>query len=101
VCYRQNQQTSYSTSAFLFSVSSYPCIEKNTEIMDTCINDLGMVNNTVKLQTKKEMAAELGISYRTVERWYNSGYIKCIRIGGRIFFPYTEVYRSGIGSSSR
>lgn len=53
VCYRQNQQTSYSTSAFLFSVSSYPCIEKNTEIMDTCINDLGMVNNTVKLQTKK------------------------------------------------
>lgn len=74
---------------------------KNTEIMDTCINDLGMVNNTVKLQTKKEMAAELGISYRTVERWYNSGYIKCIRIGGRIFFPYTEVYRSGIGSSSR
>ena len=52
--------------------------------MDTCINDLGMVNNTVKLQTKKEMAAELGISYRTVERWYNSGYIKCIRIGGRI-----------------
>ena len=67
--------------------------------MDTCINDLGMVNNTVKLQTKKEMAAELGISYRTVERWYNSGYIKCI--GGRIFFPYTEVYRSGIGSSSR
>ena len=55
--------------------------------MDTCINDLGMVNNTVKLLTKKEMAAELGISYRTVERWYN------IRIGGRIFFPYTEVYR--------
>ena len=48
--------------------------------MDTCINDLGMVNNTVKLQTKKEMAAELGISYRTVERWYNSGYIKCIRL---------------------
>ena len=44
--------------------------------MDTCINDLGMVNNTVKLQTKKEMAAELGISYRTVERGYNSGYIK-------------------------
>lgn len=61
--------------------------------MDTCINDLGMVNNTVKLLTKKEMAAELGISYRTVERWYNSGYIKRIRIGGRIFFPYTEVYR--------
>ena len=23
--------------------------------MDTCINDLGMVNNTVKLLTKKEM----------------------------------------------
>lgn len=61
--------------------------------MDTCIDDLGMVNNTVKLLTKKETAAELGISYRTVERWYNSGYIKRIRIGGRIFFPYTEVYR--------
>ena len=59
--------------------------------MDTCINDLGMVNNTVKLQTKKEMAAELGISYRTVERWYNSGYIKCIRIGGRILSLYRSV----------
>lgn len=47
--------------------------------MDTCIDDLGMVNNTIKLLTKKEMAAELGISYRTVERWYNSGYIKRIR----------------------
>ena len=33
----------------------------------------------------------LGICYRTLERWYNSGYIDRIRIGGRIYFPKKEL----------
>lgn len=41
---------------------------------------------------KKCAARILGVCYRTLERWYNSGYIDCIRIGGRVYFPmqYTE-----------
>ena len=35
----------------------------------------------------------LGICYRTLERWYNSGYIDRIRIGGRIYFPKKELLR--------
>ena len=100
-CYKTKSADVLFDVCFLFSVSSYPCSKKNTEIMDTCIDDLGMVNNTVKLLTKKEMAAELGISYRTVERWYNSGYIKRIRIGGRIFSLIPKCTASGIVSSLR
>lgn len=34
-----------------------------------------------------------GVCYRTLERWYNSGYIDCIRIGGRVYFPKKELLR--------
>lgn len=42
---------------------------------------------------KKCAARMLGICYRTLERWYNSGYIDRIRIGGRIYFPKKELLR--------
>lgn len=42
---------------------------------------------------KKCAARILGICYRTLERWYNSGYIDCIRIGGRVYFPKKELLR--------
>ena len=35
---------------------------------------------------KKCAARILGVCYRTLERWYNSGYIDCIRIGGSKVF---------------
>lgn len=43
--------------------------------------------------SKKCAASILGICYRTLERWYNSGYINRIQIGGRIYFPKTELLR--------
>ena len=61
--------------------------------MDTKFDEVGTFDEETKLLSKKEMAAELGVSYRTIERWFNSGYLKRIRIGGRIFFTYSEVYR--------
>lgn len=42
---------------------------------------------------KKCAARVLGVCYRTLERWYNSGYIDCIRIGGRVYFPKKELLR--------
>uniref|UniRef100_UPI003FD8616E helix-turn-helix domain-containing protein n=1 Tax=Alistipes putredinis TaxID=28117 RepID=UPI003FD8616E len=42
---------------------------------------------------KKCAARILGVCYRTLERWYNSGYIDCIRIGGRVYFPKKELLR--------
>ena len=47
----------------------------------------------VRLLSKKQMASELGVSNRTIERWDSIGYIQCIRIGGRVYFSYTEVVR--------
>lgn len=40
---------------------------------------------------KKCAARILGVCYRTLERWYNSGYIDCIRIGGRVYFPTQRI----------
>ena len=61
--------------------------------MENVINDVSLLGDDVKLYTKKEMAAVFGVTYRTIERWYNSGYINRIRIGGRIYFSSSEVYR--------
>jgi excisionase family DNA binding protein len=47
----------------------------------------------VTLFSKKQAAAEFGVCYRTIERWLASGYIKQIRIGGRVYVPYSEIYR--------
>ncbi len=56
-------------------------------------NNQSPAGESFRLLTKKEMAAEFGVCYRTIERWHNSGYITCIRIGGRIYFSYAEVVR--------
>ena len=61
--------------------------------MENVINDVSLLGTNARLLSKKEMAAEIGVSYRTIERWYRNGYINRIRIGGRIFFSYSEVYR--------
>ena len=50
--------------------------------------------NLQELYVAKKCAARmLGVCYRTLERWYNSGYIDRIRIGGRIYFPKKELLR--------
>jgi len=61
--------------------------------MDTIINDRSLLDGGRKLLSKKQAAAELGVSYRTIERWYNCHYINYVRIGGRIFISYSEIYR--------
>lgn len=61
--------------------------------MEDHINDVSILASDVKLLTKKEIAAEFGVTCRTIERWYANGYIKRIRVGGRIYFASTEVYR--------
>jgi DNA-binding transcriptional MerR regulator len=53
----------------------------------------GASGTTVRLLSKKQMAAEMGVCYRTIERWDTSGYIRRIRIGGRVYFSYAEVVR--------
>ncbi len=53
----------------------------------------GAAGTTVRLLSKKQMAAEMGVCYRTIERWDSSGYIRRIRIGGRVYFSYMEVVR--------
>lgn len=61
--------------------------------MDTNTNDNGVFGGSNKLFTKKEAAAELGVTYRTIERWYNCNYINYVRIGGRVFISYAEIFR--------
>lgn len=61
--------------------------------MDTIISDRRILDGGRKLFSKKEAAAELGVSYRTIERWYNMNYINYVRIGGRVFISYSEIYR--------
>lgn len=41
---------------------------------------------TENLVNKKQAAMQLGIHYRTIERWYNRGMLDRYRIGGRIYF---------------
>lgn len=43
--------------------------------------------------TKRSAAKLLGISYRTIERWYIMGYINRVEIGGRIYFHRQELVR--------
>lgn len=43
--------------------------------------------------TKRSAAKLLGISYRTLERWYLQGYINRVELGGRIYFHRQELVR--------
>ncbi len=61
--------------------------------MDSIINDASLLGMGAKLLSKKQAADEFGIAYRTLERWYNCGYISYVRIGGRVFVSYAEIYR--------
>jgi hypothetical protein len=61
--------------------------------MDSIISDTGILGIGKNLISKKQAAAEFGIHYRTLERWYNFGYISYIRLGGRVFVSLTEILR--------
>ncbi len=61
--------------------------------MDSIINDASLLGKGSKLLSKKQAAAEFGVTYRTIERWYNCGYLNYVRIGGRVFVSYAEIYR--------
>lgn len=61
--------------------------------METIINDTGILEGGRKLLSKKQAAAEFGVSYRTIERWYNCNYINYVRIGGRVFISFAEIFR--------
>jgi hypothetical protein len=69
-----------------------PEIIKST-FMDSIINDASLLGKGTKLLSKKQAAAEFGVTYRTIERWYNCGYLNYVRIGGRVFVSYAEIYR--------
>lgn len=53
----------------------------------------GIYDDNAKLLTKDQAAAVLGISYRTIERWRNNRYIRLVRVGSRMYVPYSEIYR--------
>ena len=59
--------------------------EPMCEVSDIRLDDLYV--------SKKCAARMLGVCYRTIERWYNMGYIERVRIGGRIYFSKNEVLR--------
>lgn len=61
--------------------------------MDSIINDTSLLGEGSKLLSKKQAAAEFGVTYRTIERWYNCGYLNYVRIGGRVFVSYAEIFR--------
>ena len=61
--------------------------------MHSVISDKHLQGQDVRLFSKKQAAAELGVCYRTIERWLASSYICQIRLGGRVYIPYSEIYR--------
>lgn len=71
-------------------------LNREIEQLRRSIEKLGSMQD-IDLQelyvAKKCAARILGVCYRTLERWYNSGYIDCIRIGGRVYFPKKELLR--------
>ena len=80
----------------LFCILPFPnfvAVTPKAQSMETRIVGNGSAGETVRLLSKKQMAAEFGVCYRTIERWDSSGYIRRIRIGGRIYFSYAEVVR--------
>jgi hypothetical protein len=53
----------------------------------------GSAGAIVRLLSKKQITAELGVSNRTIDRWGFSCYIRRIFIDGRIYYSYAEVVR--------
>lgn len=53
-----------------------------------------MVMSSERLLRPSEVCRLLGVSYSTLRRWINEGYIRAIRtIGGKYRIPYSEVER--------
>lgn len=57
------------------------------------ISDMSEISLSELYVAKKCAARFLGICYRTIERWQRQGYIECVRIGGRVYYPRTELLR--------
>jgi excisionase family DNA binding protein len=43
--------------------------------------------------TKKQAAACLGVTVRTIDNWRNKGILSCLNIGGIVRFPAEEFER--------
>ena len=52
-----------------------------------------MIGHKMKLFTKKETIAVLGVTVRTIERWTTAKYIKSIKIRSRRYYPESEIDR--------
>ncbi len=81
------------TLIVIFPVANFVFETKSTFVMDSIISDTGILGIGKKLISKKQAAAEFGIHYRTLERWYKFGYISYVRLGGRVFVSLTEILR--------
>ncbi len=63
-----------------------------------------MVSFEEEYISKNRAAKMIGVSSRTIDRWSIEGYIKRIRVGGRIYFQreevlrVTQLYNFGIGA---
>ncbi len=63
-----------------------------------------MVSFKEEYISKNRAAKMIGVSSRTIDRWSIEGYIKRIRVGGRIYFQreevlrVTQLYNFGIGA---
>ena len=50
-----------------------------------------MENTKSNLLTRREVAAKLRVSPRTLKRWRDSGIVKCIKIGNTIRYKQDEI----------
>lgn len=63
-----------------------------------------MVSFEEEYISKNRAAKMIGVSPRTIDRWSIEGYIKRVRVGGRIYFQreevlrVTQLYNFGIGA---
>jgi hypothetical protein len=76
----------------LLPIPNFAFVIPKAQSMDTR-NGNGSAGETVRLLNKKQIAAEIGVSGRTIDRWGFSGYIRRIIIGGRIYYSSAEVIR--------
>ncbi len=53
-----------------------------------------MDNTKNEILTRKQVMKMLDISASTLWRWTESGYIKKLKIGNRVYYSYTDVIKS-------
>lgn len=71
-------------------------VDREVSIIRQSLERLCTVNECNVMSTvlsKKAAAMELGISYRTIERWRQKGYIRPQYCVGRIYYSQAEIQR--------